>query len=260
MKYCLSVGLHSSYFDLAIVDSEHSLLEKRVCKYDKNMDAASSVYSCYKTYFSKYKIAFVGVGVSNNIEFNEDIIYNLHGAKRYNLANSLHKLFKCDVYTLDETMVASLTLAKKNSSKSLLYVVLDKKVTNSIVIDGDIVLLEDDINLKNSECAEKCNKSSFKLECLKKDLDDEFVGRYFFSQNEICKEIVSNWCKILSKEINKIIKVLPVEEIAFAGYFGEYYNDFNQYMKIDKNIKCYSVNNHKENVLIGISHLIFKDN
>ena len=31
-------------------------------------------------------------------------------------------------------------------------------------------------------------------------------------------------------------------------------------MKIDKNIKCYSVNNHKENILIGISHLIFKDN
>ena len=260
MKFCLAIGLHHSYFDIAIIDSNHEIVEKRVCKYNKNMDVSNSIYSYYKLYFGNYKIAYVGVGVSNNIEFKDDIVYNLQGASRYNITKSLYKLFKKDVYVLDETMLAGLAMAYKLNSKSLIYLIVDNKVSNSFIFDKNVVVLDDDIDIRKGKNIDKCNKSAFKKECLKKDLDDEFVGIYFFSNNEIAKGIVNSWCKNLSEEIKRVTSTLKVNDIVFAGYLGQYYEDFRKYLKLPKNVNCVSTKDNRENTLLGISHLIYKDN
>ena len=259
MKYCLAIGLHHSYFDLAIVDENHTIVNKKVCKYNKNMDVSNSIYSYYKLYFSEYRISYVGVGVSNNIEFNDDIIYNLNGASRYNITKSLYKLFKKEIYVLDETQLAGLAMAYKLDSDSLLYLIVDNTVSNSFIIGKNIVVLEDDINIKCGNNIDKCKKDSFKLECLKRDLDDEIIGLYFFSENDKSKEVVSDWCNCLSKEIKRILNVLNVNDVVFAGYLGQYYKDFEKYLKLPKNVNCFVTNSNRENTLVGISHLINKD-
>ena len=116
------------------------------------------------------------------------------------------------------------------------------------------------LNLSKSDKADLYSEDTFKRECLSNDLDDEYVPMYLFSTNKTCKKIVEKWCKILSEEINRVIKELPVEEIAFSGYMGEYYEDFKEYMNLPKKIKCEASNKHRENTLRGVSHLMFKDN
>jgi predicted NBD/HSP70 family sugar kinase len=179
---------------------------------------------------------------------------------RYNLKKSLYKVFKKDIYILDETHLAALSNAYRHRSNSLLYLLVDNKISNSFVFDYNLVELEDDINLKASKNISKCDKDAFKTNCLSKDLDDEYVSAYFLSNNDKCKKIVEDWCELLDKEINKIIKILPVKTIVFAGYLGEYYREFAKYMNISKKAECFATYRHRENTLVGVSHLIFKDN
>ena len=260
MKYCLSVLLNKSNFDLAIVSEKHNIVKKRVCEYNKHTDVASSIFAAYSKEFKDYKVSYIGIGIANNIEFNGEVIYDLQGAGRYNVVTALNKLFKKDVYVLDDASLAGLTLSYKEESRSLLYLIFDSKVSNSFIIDNEIVALEDDINIKKSINSDKLVRSYIRKECVKRGLDDEFVCAYFFSNNESSKEVIYNWCKLVSEEISRLTKVLKVNDIAFSGYLGSYYDDFKDYLKIGKNIKCHAINNHKENTLIGVSHLMFKDN
>ena len=149
MKYCLSVGLHNLYFDIAIVNQNHEIVKKYRCLYDRSKDISSNIYKNYKKYFDKYQISAVGVGISNNIEFKDDVIYSVKAFNfnRYNLKQALLKQFKTEVLIIEETYAASLGVYYLNSKQSLLYVILDNKISNSFVIDGEILLLEDDINL-----------------------------------------------------------------------------------------------------------------
>ena len=250
------------FFDIAIVNSNHQIEKKKVCKYEIHMDIASNIYSAYKELFNEYKIEYVGVGVSNNIEYKDDIIYSIKSMRinRYNLKTSLYKLFKKDICILNETDLAAISYSVDNNSNALLYVLVDSKISNSFVVDSDVIYLEDDINLSKSDKADLYSEDTFKRECLNNDLDDEYVPMYLFSTNKTCKKIVEKWCKILSEEINRVIKELPVEEIAFSGYMGEYYEDFKEYMNLPKKIKCGASNKHRENTLRGVSHLMFKDN
>ena len=262
MKYCLAIGLHNMFFDAAIIDSNHNVVIKRVCKYDRSKDISNNIYLAYNKYFKDYKIEYIGVGISNNIEYRDEIIYNMKSLNitRYNLDKSLSKVFKQKVYVVDETHLAALTNAYRHNSNSLLYLLIDNKISNSFIVDYNVVELEEDIDLKASKNIHLCDKTAFKSECLNNDLDDEYVSGYFLSNNETCKSIVKNWCELLNKEINKIIKVLPVSKIVFSGYLGEYYKDFAKYMSINKNIECYATSRHRENTLVGVSHLMFKDN
>ena len=259
MKYCLAVGIHTFYFDLAIVDSNHQIVGKKVCKYNKSMDIANTIYSSYKMYFKEYKISYVGVGVVNTITFKDNIIYNLNGVSRYNITSSLNKLFKKDVYVLEDSQLAGLAMSYRLASKSLLYLILDHHITNSYIIDHDIVVIEDDINILKGNNIDCCKKEYLKSQLLKNGLDDEIVGIYFYSSNEKVKEIFNEWGKNLSSEISRIFKVLNVKDIAFAGYMGQYYDDFKDCLKLPKNVNCFPVKDNRENVLIGVSHLIFKD-
>lgn len=250
------------FFDIAIVDSNHQIVKKKVCKYKVHMDIANNIYSAYKELFGSYKIEYVGVGVSNNIDFKDDIIHSIKSMKinRYNLRLSLYKLFKIDIFILTETDLAAITYSVDNNSKALLYVLIDSKVSNSFIVSNSIVSLDDDINLSKSDKVDLYSEDTFKKECLNNDLDDEYVPMYLFSTNKTCKKIVEKWCKILSEEINRVIKELPVEEITFSGYMGEYFEDFKEYVNLPKKIKCGASNKHRENTLRGVSHLMFKDN
>ena len=53
---------------------------------------------------------------------------------------------------------------------------------------------------------------------------------------------------------------MPVHDIVFAGYLGEYFKYFDKYLSINKKVRCMGGVNHRELTLIGVSHLIFKDN
>ena len=91
MKYCLAIGLHNMFFDAAIIDSNHNVVIKRVCKYDRSKDISNNIYLAYNKYFKDYKIEYIGVGISNNIEYRDEIIYNMKSLNitRYNLDKSL---------------------------------------------------------------------------------------------------------------------------------------------------------------------------
>ena len=263
MKYCLSVGLHNLFFDIAIVDSNHKIVKKYKCNYDRNKDISNNIYLSYKKNFSKYNIDYIGVGVSNNIEFKDEFIYSVtaFNFNRYDLKQSLYKLFKKEIYVMEETYLASLAASYELDSHSLLYLILDNKISNSFVIDHEIIELEDDVNLRiNEDLHAKCCKDSFKAELLANNFDDDYVGGYFISNNCVCNEIVQKWCKNLSVSIEKIIKELPVNDIVFSGYLGEYFSYFNRYLLINKKIRCLGGFNHRRLTLQGVSHLMFKDN
>ena len=262
MKYCLSVGLHNLFFDLAIVDSNHNLIKKYKCNYDRSKDISNNIYLAYRKYFSKYHIDYVGVGISNNIRFKDDFVYSItaFSFNRYNLKQSLYKLFKKEVLIVEETYLASLAASYKLDSHSLLYLVVDNRISNSIVVDHNIVELDDDIDLRNNEPLHtKCSKDAFKAAFLANDFDDDYVGGYFLSSDKICNEIVSKWSKNLSYYIEKILKELPVDDIIFAGYLGEYLKYFEKYLSINKKVRCMGGCDHRQLTLIGVSHLIFKD-
>lgn len=262
MKYCLSVGLHNLFFDLAIVDNHHTIIGKHKCNYDRSKDIAANIYNAYKKYFSNYKLNFLGVAVSNNIPFKEDILYRVYrfNFNRYNLKQSLEKLFKIEVYINEETYLASLA-SSYDVEGSLLYVLIDKKISNSFVVDNELIELEEDIDLrKNENLNSLCSKDVMKTKFLANNYDDDFIGTYFLSNDSKCKDLVKEWANNLDKYLLDIIKELPVNNIVFAGYIGAYYKYYKEYMKIDKNVNCSYVLNHRELALLGVSHLIFKDN
>ena len=137
MKYCLSVGLHNLYFDIAIVSEKHEIINSYRCIYDRSKDISSNIYKAYKKYFNKYSIYGVGVGVSNNIDFKDDMIYSVtaFNFNRYNLKQALVKQFGVEVIIIEETYAASLGVYSNQQSKSLLYVILDNKISNSFVFN-----------------------------------------------------------------------------------------------------------------------------
>lgn len=262
MKYCLSVDLHNLFFYIAVVDNTHNIVNKYKCNYNRSKDISSNIHDAYLKHFYKYNIEFVGVGVSNNICFKDDILYSVKsfGFDRYNLKHSLNKLFKVEIIILEETYLASLAVYDEVDSRSLLYLVLDNKISNSLVVDNQILELEEDINLRyNQELNDECCKDSLKAKFLSLGLDDEYIGGYFISNDKVAKSIVIEFAKELNKHLEKIVKEIKVDRIVFAGYIGEYFEYFKEYLNISKKIMCSSISNHKEKTLIGISHLIFKD-
>lgn len=263
MEYCLSVGLHNLFYDLAIVNSNHEIVLKHRCVYDLNKDISNNIFSAYKKYFSDFQIEYVGVGVSNNIEFKDNILYKmkLFNFNRYDLKQSLNKIFKKDVYILEETYLASLSVAFKLDSKSLLYLVLDNRISNSFVVSKEIVELEDDINLnKNIDLDRVCSKTFLRRALLNAGYDDDFISGCFFSINPKCLEITKNWANTLEKHIKKITRELKVDDIVFAGYLGDYFEEYKKYMNFKEDVTCHSLFHHRDETLIGVSHLIFKDN
>ena len=150
MKYCLAIGLHNWFFDIALVDNNYNIIGKHKCNYDRNKDISSNIYEAYRKYFFGYSVVSVGVGVSNNIEFKDEILYGVKAFDftRYNLRQSLEKLFKVDIHVVEETYLASLAVYHFNDCKSLLYLVIDNKISNSFVLDGEIIELDDDINFR----------------------------------------------------------------------------------------------------------------
>ena len=263
MRYCLSVGLHNLFFDIAIVDNKHKLIEIYKCEYNRNKDISSNIKDAYQKYFSKYKIESVGVGVSNNIEFKDDIIFKIKAFDlvRYNLKQSLYKLFKVETIVLEETYCASLAVYNSDKRNSLLFLIVDNKISNSIVIDGEIIDLDDDINLRvNKQLNLKCSKDALKTKFIVSYLDDDYVGGHFISNNPVSKSIIKEFAVNLNKYLEKIVKEIKVDKIVFAGYIGEYLDYFKEYMPISKKMTCTSISDRRNKTLIGISHLIFKDN
>lgn len=262
MKYCLSVGLHNLYFDIAVINNNHELIKKYTCMYDRSKDVSSNIYTAYKKYFSQYKIVGIGVGISNNIDFKDGVIYSIKAFNfdRYNLKQSLMKQFKVEVTIIEETYAASLGVYSSLDTQSLLYVIVDNKISNSFVIGGEIILLEEDINLTHNENLNRlCSKDTLKRIFLKHDLDDEYIGGYYISNDETIKNIVKEWASNLNYYVEKIVKTLKVDTVVFAGYMGEYFNYFKQYMNVTNRIECSSTSDHRLHTLIGIAHLIFKD-
>ncbi len=261
MKYCLSVGLHNLFFDIAIVDNKHEIVKKVKCNYDRTKDIARNIHLAYQKHFSNYNVSYLGVGISNNIGFKDDILYKIKSfdLNGYNLKQSLYKLFEKEIYIYDETYLAALSVSYKVEG-SLLYILMDTRISNSFVIEHSLVELEDDIDLsKNEELYLYCRKDAIKARFLENNLDDDYIGTYFFSQSSNCKSIIKDWAQLLNKNVMKTLKNLPVKNIAFAGYLGEFFNSYKDYMSIDKTLNCMCINNHRREVLIGISHLIFKD-
>ena len=262
MKYCLSIGLHNLFFDIAIVDSNHNLIKSYKCDYDRSKDISNNIFIAYKKYFIDYKIECLGVGVSNNIIFKDDILYSLKAfdLNQYNLKQSLHKLFKVDIYIGKETYLASLATYNTLDKSSLLYIVLDNKISNSFVVEGEIIELEEDIDfLKNRKLNSKCNKDALKAKFLVNNYDDEYIGGYFLSKDKNISLIIDQWAKELNKNVEKIVKEIKVDGIVFAGYLGEYFPYFKDSMNISKKIDCFFISSHNRQSLIGISHLMFKD-
>lgn len=262
MKYCLGVGLHNLYFDIAIVNQNNKIMKSCRCFYDRSRDISSNIYKAYKKHFDKYAIEAVGVGISNNIEFKDEVIYSIKAFSfnRYNLKQALVKQFKTEVLIIEETYAASLGVYYDSPKQSLLYVILDNKISNSFVVDGDIILLENDIDLsKNEMLNEKCAKDTLKKQFLMQDLDDEYIGGYFLSKKSNVRSIIKDWAICLNKELEKIVKILKVDKIVFAGYIGAYLETFKEYMGVTNRIETASIDSHKLQTLIGISHLIFKD-
>ena len=263
MKYCLSLGLHNLFFDIAIVDQNHKIINKYKCGYDRNKDISMNIYLAYKKYFSLYSIKAIGIGISNNITFKDDFLYGVKSFtfNRYDLKNALSKLFEVDIYIFEETHLAALACSHKLDSNSLLFIIIDTKISNSFVFDKQIVELEEDIDLRlNEDLNTNCCKGALKSEFLRNNFDDEYICEYFLSNNVKCKEIIGNWAKILDKCLGKIVKEFPVNKVIFSGYIGEYFEEFKDYLSITKKFDCSSINNHREQTLIGVSHLIFKDN
>ena len=263
MKYCLSVSLHNLYFDIAIVDEKHNIVGRKHCLYDRSKDVSTNIYLEYKRKFAKYNVKGVGVGVSNNIKFKDDVIYSIKAFNfnRYNLKQALFKLFKEDVIIIEETYAASLGVYSSMECNSLLYVIADNQISNSFVVDKELVALEDDIDLsKNEQLNSLCCKSTLKRSFLSNNLDDDYIGGYFISNNELVKNIIKEWAHTLNLYLEKIVKELKVDKIVLAGYMGEYFNYYKQFMNISKRIECDCTSNHVLETLIGISHLIFKDN
>ena len=263
MKYCLSVSLHNLFYDIAIVNDKHQIVKKMKCKYDLNKDISNNIYLTYKKSFFNYPIEFVGVAISNNISFKDNIIYRikLFNFNHYDLKLSLNKLFKKEVYINEETQLASLTSAYNLNSDALLYVLLDNRISNSFVICKQIIELDDDINLNKDVILDKvCSKTFLKRALLSAGYDDDFVNGCFYSKNEKCLEIVKKWSEKLDDRISKLVEEINVNEIVFGGYLGQYFDEYKDYLSVSSRFKCYSSINHREETLIGVSNLIFKDN
>ena len=262
MKYCLSVGIHNLFYDIAIVNDKYEIIDKRKCSYDRNKDIASNIFNAYQKYFSGFKLIGVGVGISNNIDHKDDFLYKVtsFGFNRYNLKQSLGKLFKIDVYMLEDTYLASLALSYKLDVESLMYIILDNRISNSIVIRNQILELEDDIDLKkNKNLYIKCGKNALKSKFLIEGFDDDNICLHFLSHKKETKNLIGKWVKDLEINIKKVIKEIPVKNIVFGGFIGSYYDYFKEYLLIGKNIKCSGVSNHRDLTLLGIGNLIFKD-
>lgn len=263
MRYCLSIGLHNLYFDIAIVDENHNIVVKNRILYDRSKDVSNNIFNAYQKHFKKYKLEGIGISVSSNIEYKDDVIYKIKAlnVNRYNLKQAMKKAFKMDVLIIEERYAASIGAYKGLDAYSLMYVILDNKICNSIVVDGEILLLDEDIDLlKNKILNDLCSKNTLKSLFLEHNLDDEYVGGYFLSNNSDVKKIINNWAKDLNKYLMELLKSLKVEQLMFAGNLGVYYPYFKEYLTVDKYVRCDCVNDHIGNTIIGISHLIFKDN
>lgn len=263
MKCCLSVGLHNMFFDIAIVSDKHEILGYKKCDYNKNIDISKNIYNAYQKYFFNYKITSVGVGISNNIAHKDDIVFSMttFNFNRYNLKKSLEKVFKIDVYLMEETYLASLAIYNKEECKSLLYLVVDNKISNSIVIDNSIIELDQDLDLRqNNEINECCTKDALKAVLLTNSLDDDCLVQYFLSNNNESRKIIINVINKMNKCLEKIVKEIKVEKIVLGGYLGQYFSYFNEYFTVSKKAKCSYIGDHRKQTLLGISHLIFKDN
>ena len=262
MKYCLSIGLHNLYFDIAIINNKHEMIGKKRCLYDRSKDISNNIYSAYKKNFNKYHINGVGVALSNNINFKDDVLYSIKAfnLNRYDLKKALVKQFKVEVFMIEETYAASLGVYSSLECKSLLYVIVDNRISNSFVVDGELLMLEDDINLAIDEnLNRKCGKDNLKKIFLSKGFDDEYIGGYCISKDPSVNKIIQEWAKELNSNLEKVVKTLKVEKIVFAGYMGEYFKYYSGNMNIVNKITCSCINNHSIQALIGISHLIFKD-
>ena len=122
------------------------------------------------------------------------------------MKNSLNKLFKVEVLILEETYFASMAVYDETDCKKLLYLVIDNKISNSFVINNQIIELEEDIDLRrNLELNSKCSKDSLKAKLLSLGFDDEYVGGYFISNDKIAKSIVCDFAKDLNKQLEKIL-------------------------------------------------------
>ena len=262
MEYCLAIGLHNLYFNIALVNKDHEIVKLYRCNYDTSKDIARCFYLAYLKYFSKYKVSFVGVSVSNNMIFRDGFIEKttLFSLARYDLKQALYKLFKVDIYIEEETYLASLAFSYKENIRSLLYVILDNKISNSYVIDHSLVELEDDIDLrKNLELNEKCNKEALKSNFLCAGYDDEYLGVYFLSSDNKYKNIISDWAHSIDKALLSLNEKLPADTIVLSGYFGDYYEYFAKYLTISSKVKCLGKSDLNRQALIGFSHLIYKD-
>lgn len=251
------------FFDIAVIDEKHNILGCKKCEYNKNIDVAKNIYNAYEKYFSKYKIDGVGVGISNNIPHKDDIILSMisFNFNRYNLKKSLEKLFKIDVQLMEETYLASLSIFNSEQTKSLLYVVVDNRISNSIVIDNEIIELDEDIDLrKNNRINECCSKDALKASLLSHSMDDDCIVQYFISNNKESKKIILNIIETLNQCLEKIVKEIKVEKIVLGGYLGQYFAYFSEHFTIGKRVLCGYIGDHRKHTLKGISHLIFKDN
>lgn len=251
------------FFDIAVVDENHKFVKKYKVNYDRNKDIASNIYMVYQNKLKEYKINYIGVGISNNIDYKEGFLHKVTSFdfNRYNLKQSLYKLFKMDISIFEETDLAALAIANQINESSLIYLLIDNKLSNSVIIDKKIVELDDDNKLKNNEKVnELCSKDYIKSEMLKSGFDDDYIGAYFFSKNVIHKNIIKKWSENLEKFLMNIIKNYPVNKIVFAGYLGEYLEYFKKYLKCNSASECVCISNHRDATLLGVSHLIFKDN
>ena len=263
MKYCLSIGLHNLYFDIAIVDENNTIMGKNRVLYDRSKDVSNNIKNAYLKYFSKYKLYGIGVAISSNISYKDDVIYSLKALNidRYNLKQAMEKIFKINVLLVEERYAASIGVYNELDVYSLAYVILDNKISNSVVVDGEVVLLDNEFDLlKNKKLNQICGKNNLKTVFLQNNLDDEYIGGYFLSNNSVAKGIIMKWAKELNKHLNKLFNSLRIEKVVFAGNLGVYYPYFKDYLKLNNFMKCDYISDHNDKTIKGVSHLIFKDN
>ena len=280
MKYGLVIDLGATNLRVALVNSNHEIVEKVKCDTSKDVDIAFSIYTEYKKMNSKDEIEKVVVGVPGTIDFKNNIIRDLPNLniKNYNLRDALYKLFNVPIIICNDASLAALgEYSLHKEEKIFQYITISSGIGGGLIYNGELFEgsngFEQEIgrmSVKGNRFEDLCSGNALKNRLLKENIDEEYPSAALMSNKENYKKVVNEWLDDLSIGISNIIKIINPSMIVFGGGLGMHEEYFKKEL-IDRlkkelpfdivdDLKITKAQYKDDSALIGGSYLIFQDN
>ena len=280
MKYALVVDLGATNLRIALVNSDHKIVNKIKVSTDKNVDIAFKIYTEYKNLNLGSELEGVVVGVAGSINFKDNIIRDLPNLKikNYDLHSALSKLFNIPIIIINDASLAAVGEYSLHKEENVFqYITISSGIGGGLVYKGNLFEgnngFEQEIGrirIKGFLFEELCSGNALKNRLLKDGIDEEYPSTALMSSKENYKKVINEWLDDLSIGIASIVKIINPSMIVFGGGIGIYVDYFKKGL-IDRlskelpfdvfdDLKIVESTYKDDSAIIGGSYLIFQDN